>query len=450
LRFLQRHALWAVFTLAVVTRLAYSVAAVSSQLTDDETHFWAIAGNIVDGDGYSYRGEPTAWRPPVYTYLLAVLREMGLGVRGVQVFQAVLAGSIPLLLVLSARRLRLPEWAAVLAGVMGALYPPFVHFSSQVLSENASVPLLLIATWLTLVLLDRSDRSDLWLACAAGVAWGLAVLARPASLPALVVAAVVLTRRRPAAAAALVVVAALAVAPWVLRADRDVGGPVAVVSNEGFTLWVSNRLDAKPLKDVFRDPGYPGLQDYGVYGREFPGVAGLAREEGFDFETASEYERDRWFRELVVDDVRADPWRFARRVVARTVLALTPAPDNASQEERTSAAAKVVLWATSGPVIISGMVGLGLIVLRDRRKGAFLAGAALVSLVGVATHLPYVRYRAGSVDPLLILGSAWAAACVLEHRRRRATPARSPRPTPGARPRGRRHPPARTDPAGTR
>jgi hypothetical protein len=407
-----RWALWTIVVVGVVVRLVYALFVVSPKLTDDETHFWRIAGNIADGKGYSYLGEATAWRPPVYTYALATLRWIGLGVRGVQVVQAVVGASIALLLVWSARRLRLPEWAVLLAGLAGALYPPFVHVASQALSENASIPLLLLAVWLTLVVLD-APRGAYPIAVAAGAAWGLAILARPAALPALAVAAVVAVVARRPAAAAVVIVAAIVVAPWVARDDHAVGGPLAVVSNESFTLWVSNRLDAEPLKDVFRDPKYPGLQDYGVYGREFPGIERLAREKHFDFDDANEYERDRWFRGLVVDDVKADPWRFVRRAAAKSVLALAPAPDNASQQERTSRAAKVVLWLTSGPLMVLGLAGLVVMAARAGPKGWFLTGSALISLVGLATHLPYVRYRVGSVDPFLILAAAWLLAAVL-------------------------------------
>lgn len=396
---------------AVVLRLGYALIAVSPKLTDDETHFWAIAGNVVHGRGYSYLGHATAWRPPVFTYALAGLRWAGAGVQAVQVVQAIVGASIPLLLWLCARRLRLPAWAALLAAAAGAAYPPFVHLSSQVLSENASVPLLLLATWLSLAVLDRAGRPHWPLALGCGVAWGFAVLARPAALAALVVVAVVaLMARRPMASLVVAVAAAAVVAPWIVRNDREVGGPVPVVSNESFTLWVSNRLDARPLKDVFRDPSYPGLQDYGVYGRGFPGIEALARREHFDFDHAGEAERDRFFRSLVVADVRADPGRFLWRAAQKSVAALDPAPDNASQQERTPAAAKVVLWLASAPVIALGLLGLALMAGRAGPQGWFLALAALLSLVGLATHLPYVRYRVGAVDPLFILGAAWLLA----------------------------------------
>lgn len=410
----ERRVLVVLGALAVALRLLYAFAVVSPRLTDDETHFWAIAGNVVHGRGYSYLGEATAWRPPVYTYAVALSRWVGLGVRGIQVVQAVVAVATVVLTRDIARRLRVPAWAALLAAATAAAYPAFVHLSSQVLSENASIPLLLVAVLATLRAFDRPS----WVAgFLGGAAWGLAILARPAALPAFAVAAAVLLFVHWRAALVLAAACAVAVAPWIARNDRAVGGPVPVVSNESFTLWVSNRLDTDELKDVFRDPAYPGLQDYGVYGRDFPGIEALAAASGFDFDHADEAERDRWFRSLVVDDVRADPVRFVTRAAAKSVLALSPAPDNASQQERTSAAAKVALWVAGLPVLALGLTGLVLLARRGGPPGVFLALAAAVSLVGLATHLPYVRYRVGAVDPLLIPAAAWLLAGAPRRRR---------------------------------
>lgn len=403
--------------LAVVARLGYAFLLVSPQLTDDETSFWAVAGNVAAGDGFSYEGAPTAWRPPAYTFLLAGLRLAGFEVRGVQVVQAALGAGAALAVMLLARRLRLPAWAVAAAGLGAAVYPPFVHLSSQLLSENLSLPLFVLALAATVRLLDRSRQRDqgalVGTALGAGLLWGAAILARPAVLPALGVAGLVLLlargpafSRRVVVAGALGLAALAVVVPWTLRNAATVGGPVPVVSNEGFTLWVANRLDAEGVKDVFRDPAYPGLEDYGVYGRAFPGILDEATAAGFDFTGADEAERDAWFREQANAAILEDPARFLRRTAVKVALALEPAPDNASREEATSSAAAVVLWVTSGPVLLGGFVGLVVLARTRGRAGVFLAGAAVAGLVGMAVHLPYVRYRVGVVDPVLLVALA--------------------------------------------
>jgi hypothetical protein len=408
----MKRRLAAVVALAVATRLVY-LGFANTRLTDDEVSFWTIAGNVIHGRGYSYQGAPTAWRPPLYTYALAILRELGLGVAGVQVVQAFLGAATPVLLYFIARRLRLPDWAAWLAAVIGALYPAFVFLPSQIWSENASIPMLLLAVWATLVIIDRPAIPA---AIGAGVAWGGAALARPAALAGLLVAVPAVAvvqradRRRLGAAGVVGVAAVATLVPWVVRDARDVGGPLPVVSNEGLTLWAANRSDTSALKNVFRDPRYPGLQDYSVFGRAFPGIKAKASADGFDFEHASEAARDRWFRGLVRRDVEHDPLRFAKRSALKVVASLAPAPSHRSQEEKASTLARLGLWLTSGSIIVLGLIGFAGLLLRGDGRWRFVVITALLALVGMAVHLPYVRYRVGAVDPFLILASCWVIA----------------------------------------
>lgn len=410
---LERHrtaVLAGLAVLAVALRVGYALWGVDPQLTDDETSFWAIAGNLASGGGFTYDGTPTAWRPPAYTGVLAALRVVGMGVRGVQLVQTLAGAAVVVLVYGCVRRLPLPAWSALVAAAVATAYPPLVHLPSQLLSENLSVPLYLAAIWVTLGVL----RDATWVGAAtAGLVWGTAALARPAVLPALGIAGLVVGLRAPwlrslGQAAAVGAAAVLVIAPWTMRNAAQVGGPLPVVSNEGFTLWVSNRLDTSNYKDVFNDPDYPGLEDYGVYGRELPGILDRADADGFDFVSASEAARDRWFREQAWEAIGAEPGRFLRRTAVKTALALDPAPANASREEATSPVQAAVLWVTGVPVLLGGAAGLVVLVVRRRRRGLFLAGAATASLVGMAAHLPYVRYRVGVVDPILVIGTAAA------------------------------------------
>jgi hypothetical protein len=290
------------------------------------------------------------------------------------------------------------------------------------------------------------DRRGTGWAVACGLAWGLAILGRPTALPVaalcVVVGAVAVRavgsgdpprRAGPRvleAAVALLVIGAV-MTPWVARNASAVGGPEPVTSNEGFALWSANRLDDVGLKSVNDNVRYPGMQDYAVYGRAFPGVEALARSKGFAFDTATEAAQDRWFRDLAVHDIEARPWRFVSRTVERALFVLLPAPGNASQTAKTGAAEKLALWVTSGPLVLIGVVGLGAIWVRRRRDASiwFLALSALGSLVLVATHVPDVRYRVDGVDPILIVTAAWLAVESLT-RMRSVTPATSSSPRP--------------------
>lgn len=412
-------ALAVVVTVAVMVRAAYALVA-GPVFSDDETSFWAIAGELAAGRGYAYEGVATAWRPPLYTVLLAGLRLLGAGVVEVQLVQAGLGATVPLLLHRAARGLGLGALPALLVAAAAALHPPFVFFAAQVLSENVAVPLFAAAVVVTLEVLRPAPRAIRpGTAVLLGVLWGLAILARPQALVGLLLAlaAIVLSAgagRRATAwrAVALASVATLVLCvPWALRNSAAVGGAVPVVSGQGFTLWVANRLDAPGLKDVFDDRRYLGMEVYAHYGREFPGILPLAAATGFDFERAGEAERDAWFRERFLADLRADPGRFLSRAALKSALILLPAPENAMRGQRTGQAATVVLWLTGTPVVLGGIVGLGL-GLR-RWDGRWLAATAAVSLAILAAHLPYVRFRAGAVDPLLLLGVGTTAAWLM-------------------------------------
>ena len=419
---------------AVLARFAYVFLLAGTKLSDDEISFWGIAGNIAHGRGFSYAGRATAWRPPLYTGMLAAARWVGASVRTVEIGQALLGGALPVLFYLLTIRLGGSKRAATLAAWIGGLYPPFVYFAGRILSENLAIPLYVLALWLTLEWLQR--RTLGW-AVVCGAAWGVSILGRPTSIPvavlAAVVGAVVIGARAGHAAAhalapgdrepfgrvaagvgqalILLVVALAFLVPWMVRNDGAVGGPEPVTSNEGFTLWVSNRLDTNQLKNVLDTTRYPGIQDYSVYGRDFPGIEALARARGFDFDHAGEAVQDAWFRGMALHAIAADPLRFLGRTVLRAGTVLVPAPDYSTQTAKTGTAASLVLWVTSGPVIVVGALGLIVLVVATREATSwFLALTALGTLLFVAVHVPYVRYRVDGVDPPLIPAAAWLVA----------------------------------------
>lgn len=422
--FRSLSAAWALVLLsaaAAIVRIAYVLAFAGTRLSDDETSFWAIAGNLARGQGFSYQGRATAWRPPLYTAVLGLARWTGASVREVQIAQAVLGITAVLATYLCTRLLTRSTAAALVAAAVAAVYPPFIYFSGRLLSENVAIPVYVLALALSVGWLQ--GRGARW-AVACGAAWGLAVLARPTAIPVAIVcvaagAATALAGRRAgtgvrrlAETAAVVIAAAVLVTPWVVRNASAVGGPVPVTSNEGFALWAANRRDTRQLENVLDDHRYPGMQDYAVYGRSFPGITALAQAKHFDFATAGEAAQDRFFRNLAVHDIRADPVRFATRTLARAGAVLAPAPDYASQTTRTSPAAKVVLWVTSGPLIVAGVAGLLLLARRRPRRATtwFVVGTAAVTLGLVATHVPYIRYRVDGLDPVLIV----AAGCLVD------------------------------------
>jgi hypothetical protein len=417
---------------AVLARVVYVLALAGTRLSDDEISFWAVARNLADGKGFSYLGQATAWRPPLYPGLLALAHLAGGSIRQIQLGQALLGAATPVLFYGLAHALTRRPPVALLAAWIGALYPPYIYFAGRLLSENVSIPLYVLALWATIWWLEHPGYTP---AVLCGLAWGAAVIARPTALPVAGVAAVLgivalaADRTRPGAtdrtgpgavarllpAVAMVVAVLVVLVPWVVRNDGSVGGPEPVTSNEGFALWAANRPDTHQLKNVLDNSRYPGIENYAVFGRAFPGIERVARADRFDFDTASEAARDRWFRSLALHDIESKPLRFAGLTVERAGYLMIPAPDNVTQVSRTDTADKLVLWVTSGPVLALGLIGLVLLMAREPRRGAtwLLMLAAIGALGLAATHVPEVRYRVDGVDPVLTVSAAVTVAAVL-------------------------------------
>lgn len=62
---------WGAYGLAVVALAALAQVAAPGSRHADERQYWEIARNLTHGQGYSFEGRPTAFRPPVWVFALA-------------------------------------------------------------------------------------------------------------------------------------------------------------------------------------------------------------------------------------------------------------------------------------------------------------------------------------------------------------------------------------------
>jgi 4-amino-4-deoxy-L-arabinose transferase-like glycosyltransferase len=205
------------------------------------------AVRIVHGNTH----HPYYW-PPGTSYLLAA----GYWLFGVHTWVArALMISVSVLSVVTttlvARHLLRDVRAALLAGWILALYPGMIMQSAQPFSFDFT---LLCVNLTALFALRAWEGRRLVDYAAAGLALGVAALARPATLSLLlalgVLAAVIVRRRRAAGertdlgrvaagAAVLIVVAAAAIAPAVAHNAVNHEGPTISVNNE-LNVWIGN------------------------------------------------------------------------------------------------------------------------------------------------------------------------------------------------------------------
>jgi len=291
----HRYGIVAVLGVALLARVLYWVRMSPDYVPlSDAIHYDELAQNIANGMGYAHKfpqleAHPTAFRPPLYPALLGGLYKVfGAHVVVGRVFSLVLGLGVVLLAYLLV--LRIAGWrAAIVTGLLVAVYPPLLANDTFLLTEPLSLLLMLAM----LLMLDR--HRWVW----AGAFCGLLVLSRPsAQFIVVVVAAWVLWQVGWKRALTFVGVTALLVVPWVLRNWIQVGEPVLVSSN-GFNLAASYSPQAKE-SNTFVDP---------VFDERFA---------GYRLVMFNEAEWDQAMQDLAIQSLKDDPGQVFRVIGRNT------------------------------------------------------------------------------------------------------------------------------------
>lgn len=235
-----------VFALAFLIRAAFIAVHPAQPFKGDMITYEGTAKNIVAGKWHFGWGEqPSAHREPVYPlFVAAIYKVAGPSREAVHWAQAFLCAASCGLLVLLASLLLRSRRAAALAGVLAALYPPFLLQIQTVLSEPLATALLLLATYLVVVGWTEGRRGPLiW----GGLFLGLATLTRAATLMyAPVLAGGLLLsssgrRRFGIKGAAVFLLVFLAVlSPWTARNYKVFGRFIPVGVNAGGSFFRGN------------------------------------------------------------------------------------------------------------------------------------------------------------------------------------------------------------------
>ncbi|MBI4498279.1 MAG: glycosyltransferase family 39 protein, partial [Chloroflexi bacterium] len=276
----------------------------------DAVEYQLLAESLARGDGFRLRPDdfPTAYRPPLYPALLALAFLLfGASVDVAYGLQAALHGLTVGVVYLLGREFlarRFALGAAVLTGLSVGLTCLVGFLMTETLQT-----LLVAAGALALV---RWERGWSWhWAAAAGLLWGLALLAKGtnAALLGLWLAALLALRwrawRRWALGVALLGgVLVLTLLPWTVRNTLRFGQPALVSTNIGIQVYVAT-LD--PLTFDRSDP-------------RMMRVVNEARALGLN-----EAATDRLFLRYGLERLAADPWTHLARA-ARNALRLWELP----------------------------------------------------------------------------------------------------------------------------
>lgn len=234
---------WWMVLLAVslTTRLLWSVAMRDRVPRFDEVEYTRHAVDLVEGRGYVDRdGRATAYHPVGYPAALAgAYRVFGPGKLSGVLLQTGLGVATCVVLTLVAS-IALGPGIGRAAGLLLAIYPNHVFYSTLHLTEPLSTFLLILAV----LFLIRS--SSLLSVAVAGLLLGLAALARPVLILLPAVLALWYWRVYPTLRGALVrtvitaVAALAAVSPWVIRNHSLTGQWTTLSTTGGHNFWVGN------------------------------------------------------------------------------------------------------------------------------------------------------------------------------------------------------------------
>ena len=422
-------ALGLILAVALIARLAVILASPEYSPAFDSADYVRHAESIGSGDGYpesvfTAAESPSAFRPPVYPYLLGGVHAIFGEVEDAgRVAGALLGVLVVLLIYLVAVRL-FDTRIALAAAAAAAVFPGLVLMSGALVTEPAFLVLELAAV--LAVLEARARGSNLRWAAAAGVCCGLAALTRSNGMllvipvvVGLMVARPLLSRAALAPAAVAVAAAVLVVVPWAVRNTVEFDHLTGPNVQTGFGLAGTYNGTAYE-RDGYRSVWFPA-QFTGQYRPLF---------ERTDLDEA---ELDSELRAEALDWARDHP----RYIVETTVLSALrmfelieehPAGVDANRAQLalddTEAAVETAsfwllsLFAIAGAVSIRRMP-------RERRPPFFVWLVPILCVIVVFPIIGSMRYRTVAY-PFLVLAAApalVAAADRLTGRPQREVPA---------------------------
>lgn len=419
-----RHAPWVVVAAAFLARLIYIFQADASPL---------FAHPVVDGKTYTEQavrlaagnwlgvGEGPYWQPPLYPWFLGFV--LGASADSffyaVRVVQAVL-GTLTCWMVFDLGSRLFRREVGLVAGLVAALYGPFLFFDGELLPATLATFLDL---WGLRLLLSALDEPAPRRFLKAGAVLGLAALTVPTVLTFVGAAAVWVAwaarrsgRPWPDAlrrAGLFAAGAALVIAPVTLR-NAVVGGDAVLISwNGGVNYYLGNNPEYEATVAV-----RPGWEWTDLVTR--PDAEGVTRPS----------EKSRWFFDQGARYATSDPPGWAALQLRKTREFWQGAEEGRNQP--------IYYWRSYAPILAITMwkagvafpfgllaplalVGIAL-ALRRRETHVPLLFVVVYS-ASVIAFFPAARYRL-PVVPVLIVFAAWAGFALIEAwregRRRRA------------------------------
>ena len=221
---------------------------------DDPDNYLPLARSLAAGEGFAFKGRPTAYRPPLYPLVLAPLVAAGdgwarLGDRAVAPGAGGRHGMDDRD---RGRRFGLSRTRAMAAAFVVACDPVLVWQSRSVMTETP-------AAFLVAATLAATRPGGVRGAVRGGLWFGLAALCRPSILAGTVLtilAGIVVKpgdlRQRLVRSGCLALTVGLVLLPWMIRNLLVFGEPVWTTTHGGYTLALAN--NPVYYRDVLNGP----------------------------------------------------------------------------------------------------------------------------------------------------------------------------------------------------
>ena len=371
-------------------------------LSVDTDSYLTIALNLLSGEGFcSVSGHPTAYRPPLYPWFVAVCLLMG-GAAGLGAAQVVVGTATCCLAWMYARRVGLSEKSSLLTACLVAVDPLLLLYTSQAMTET------LVTFVVTLLLVTAASAPSRRNSLFFGILFGLSVLCRPSlwAFGALaVLAKLTFFKKRPneqesgtlkARVGLLVLGVLVSTAPWAIRNWIVLGRPILMTTHGGYTLLLANN---PAFYDVVVERGAiwgnPNLLEWQRQLNRSLAEGGFARHD--------EIGRDSAMRKQAIRHIQESPEMFVRSCLTRVFRFWSPAP----REGAVSSTKRLVVTGYYLAVFV--MCLMGCIHIWRYRSNFALGLVLIVSLTAVhSVFWSNARMRA----PVTIVVAAVAAGSV--------------------------------------
>lgn len=408
-RVLLRHPAVVIFVVALAFRTAIALWLPERVVWPDGNRYEQVALNIIEGKGFGTIEENRLSVPTQPILMAAVYLVFGQSYLGLRLFFAVLGAASCVLGYLLTKTL-FGRNAAVLAGLMLALYPHLAYLSA--LFEYPQTFFIFIMGLFFVFFLRFRERNRVSALGLAGFTLGIGILSVPTALIFTVLIVLLLLSRSFAESSkrilVLLVAMGIPVGAWALRNYLAYDQFVLVNAASGINFWIANNETYyRHGKKAVVPPCAAGFKDT-TFCREFVALQhNLGKGDLTDVQKVVAAERASWQHGLRF--IQESPVEFIVLVLKKFLMFWSPIPDAVHSRAEHGGTARIFVSILSYiPVMILAVWGAVLSLGRWRQlMPIYVYFVALT--VPYCVFLPAMRYRL-PLDFFLIVFAAAALA----------------------------------------